>query len=86
MRILMLVAALAFPALAQEHAHGGASDKDSNVPAHQKHALDPNATADVLEDVDRRLVISLGLRRVAISACSARHTWLVRLQSLRPQA
>jgi len=50
------------------------------------HALDPNATADVLEDVDRRLVISLGLRRVAISACSARHTWLVRLQSLRPQA
>jgi carboxymethylenebutenolidase len=43
MRILLLVAAFAFPALAQEHAHGGSSDKDSSVPAHQKHALDPDA-------------------------------------------
>jgi carboxymethylenebutenolidase len=43
MRILLLVAALAFPALAQEHAHGSASDKDSKVPANQKHPMDPDA-------------------------------------------
>src|SRR5437763_5178077 len=43
MRIVLLVAALAFPALAQEHAHGSASDKDSKVPANQKHPMDPSA-------------------------------------------
>jgi carboxymethylenebutenolidase len=43
MRILLLVAALAFPALAQEHAHGSTSDKDSTVPANQKHPMDPDA-------------------------------------------
>jgi carboxymethylenebutenolidase len=43
MRILLLVAALAFPTLAQEHAHGAASDKESKVPAHQTHPLDAQA-------------------------------------------
>jgi carboxymethylenebutenolidase len=41
---LLLALCLSLPAFAEEHQHGAAaSDKDSAVPAHQKHPLDPNA-------------------------------------------
>jgi carboxymethylenebutenolidase len=43
MRILLVAALIALPAFAQGHDHGDASDKDSKVPAHQKHPMDPNA-------------------------------------------
>ncbi|HWE25433.1 MAG TPA: dienelactone hydrolase family protein [Myxococcales bacterium] len=43
MRILLAAALAALPAFAQEHDHGAASDKDSKVPAHEKHPMDPNA-------------------------------------------
>lgn len=43
MRILLVAALVALPALAQGHDHGDASDKDSKVPAHQKHQMDPKA-------------------------------------------
>jgi carboxymethylenebutenolidase len=43
MRILLVATLVALPALAQGHDHGDASDKDSKVPAHQKHQMDPNA-------------------------------------------
>jgi carboxymethylenebutenolidase len=42
MRILLVAALVGLPALAQGHDHGDASDKDSKVPAHQKHPMDPN--------------------------------------------
>src|ERR671923_1230003 len=42
MRILLVAALVALPALAQGHDHGDASDKDSKVPAHQKHPRDPD--------------------------------------------
>jgi len=49
--------------------------------------LDLHTAADVLEDVNRRLVVSLGLRGVAISISgSVRHTWPIGLQSLRRRA
>src|ERR1700704_5506362 len=41
---LLLAFCLSLPAFAEEPQHGAAaSDKDSAVPAHQKHPLDPNA-------------------------------------------
>ena len=43
MRILLVATLVALPALAQGHDHGDASDKDSKVPAHQKHSMDPSA-------------------------------------------
>src|SRR5437868_5592988 len=43
MRILLVAALVALPALAQGHDHGDASDKNSKVPAHEKHPMDPNA-------------------------------------------
>jgi carboxymethylenebutenolidase len=43
MRILLVAALVALPALAQGHDHGDASDKNSKVPAHQKHPMDPDS-------------------------------------------
>src|SRR5437879_3688383 len=44
MRRMLLALAICWPALAQQHAHPDAgADKDSNVPAHQNHPLDPQA-------------------------------------------
>src|SRR5690349_24452729 len=41
MRILAVLLAVSFPVVAQEHVHG--ADAGSNVPAHEKHPLDPSA-------------------------------------------
>jgi carboxymethylenebutenolidase len=41
MRILALTLAVSLPVFAQQHVHG--ADAGSNVPAHEKHPLDPNA-------------------------------------------
>jgi len=43
MRRMLLALALSLPVVAQDHGHPGASDKDAQVPAHQKHPLDPQA-------------------------------------------
>ena len=50
MRILLIAALAAFPALAQ-HDHGSASDKDSKVPSHQKHPMDPDAPKPTGESI-----------------------------------
>ena len=41
MRIPLILLALTFPALAQEHVHAAGSDKDAQVPVNQKHPIDP---------------------------------------------
>src|SRR2546430_1286096 len=41
MPIPLLVLTLALPALAQEHVHGAASDKDAQVPVNKKPPIDP---------------------------------------------
>jgi carboxymethylenebutenolidase len=51
MRILLVACLVALPAFAQGHDHGDASDKDSKVPAHQKHPMDPNAPKPTGESI-----------------------------------
>jgi len=51
MRIPLFALALALPALAQEHVHGSASDKDAKVPAHQMHPMDAAAPKPKGQDV-----------------------------------